>query len=165
MTPPPGLSTPSRCRVELDNHYIKNWSPGLELRTLALTFAEVARFREERPATTKQPIRLRAGLQRRSKAGQARAPAMHETAEPEIPGRRFSRVLRRGCDRSRCAHAGYARLWQLRSRIVCPERTHTRLLKKTNRFWSLTHDSERESACSARIRERSRWPTKVSRWS
>ena len=42
-------------RVELDNHYIKNWSPGLELRTLALTFAEVARFREDRPGTAKQP--------------------------------------------------------------------------------------------------------------
>jgi exopolysaccharide biosynthesis polyprenyl glycosylphosphotransferase len=42
-------------RVELDNHYIKNWSPGLELRTLALTFAEVARFREDRPTAATQP--------------------------------------------------------------------------------------------------------------
>ena len=42
-------------RVELDNHYINNWSPGLELRTLALTFAEVVQLREARPATAKQP--------------------------------------------------------------------------------------------------------------
>ena len=56
-------------RVELDNHYIKNWTPGLELRTLALTLAEVARFREERPATAEQPIRRRTRPQRRSKAG------------------------------------------------------------------------------------------------
>jgi exopolysaccharide biosynthesis polyprenyl glycosylphosphotransferase len=53
-------------RVELDNHYIKNWSPGLELRTLALTFAEVVRFREDRPPTAKQPTLGRSGAQRRS---------------------------------------------------------------------------------------------------
>ena len=39
-------------RVEFDNHYIRNWSPGLELRTVALTLAEVVRFREDRSATT-----------------------------------------------------------------------------------------------------------------
>ena len=72
-------------RVELDNHYIKNWSPGLELRTLALTLAEVARFREERPATAEQPIRRRTRPQRRSKAGSKPAPRpVHGTAEPEI---------------------------------------------------------------------------------
>jgi hypothetical protein len=33
-------------RVEWDNHYIRNWSLGLELRTLILTIAEVMRFRD-----------------------------------------------------------------------------------------------------------------------
>jgi hypothetical protein len=33
-------------RVEWDNHYIQNWSLGLELRTLLLTIAEVMRFRD-----------------------------------------------------------------------------------------------------------------------
>ena len=33
-------------RVEWDNHYIQNWSLGLELRTLILTIAEVMRFRD-----------------------------------------------------------------------------------------------------------------------
>jgi exopolysaccharide biosynthesis polyprenyl glycosylphosphotransferase len=83
-------------RVELDNHYINNWSPGLELRTLALTFAEVARFREERPATTKQPIRLRAGLQRRSKAGPSPRPG--PCTGP--PNRRSQAAGSRGCCRA-----------------------------------------------------------------
>ena len=71
-------------RVELDNHYIKNWSPGLELRTLALTFAEVVRFREDRPATAKQPT---------SATHQPPAKPMlrlvHGTAQPEIPSSWF----------------------------------------------------------------------------
>jgi lipopolysaccharide/colanic/teichoic acid biosynthesis glycosyltransferase len=32
-------------RVQWDNHYIRNWSPGLELRTLALTVLEILHFR------------------------------------------------------------------------------------------------------------------------
>jgi lipopolysaccharide/colanic/teichoic acid biosynthesis glycosyltransferase len=64
-------------RVELDNHYIKNWSPGLELRTLALTCAEVVRFREDRPATAKQPASGRSAdtkrRARRRSAGRSRA--------------------------------------------------------------------------------------------
>ena len=66
-------------RVELDNHYINNWSPGLELRTVALTFAEVVQLREARPATatataaTKQPTPGHAGGRRRpAHAGRAR---------------------------------------------------------------------------------------------
>jgi len=38
-------------RAEWDNHYIENWSLGLELRTLALTLAEVLRFRDGGPST------------------------------------------------------------------------------------------------------------------
>jgi exopolysaccharide biosynthesis polyprenyl glycosylphosphotransferase len=35
-------------RVEWDNHYIENWSLGLELKTLLRTVSEVVRFREDR---------------------------------------------------------------------------------------------------------------------
>jgi exopolysaccharide biosynthesis polyprenyl glycosylphosphotransferase len=45
-------------RIEWDNHYIENWSLSLDLRTLALTFAEVLRFREDRqplPSTFSEP--------------------------------------------------------------------------------------------------------------
>jgi exopolysaccharide biosynthesis polyprenyl glycosylphosphotransferase len=38
-------------RVEWDNHYIQNWSFGLELRTLVLTIAEIMRFREGKLST------------------------------------------------------------------------------------------------------------------
>jgi exopolysaccharide biosynthesis polyprenyl glycosylphosphotransferase len=41
-------------RVEWDNHYIENWSLGLELRTIGLTLAELLRFRDEGPPA---PIR------------------------------------------------------------------------------------------------------------
>ncbi len=44
-------------RVEWDNHYIENWSLGLELRTLALTLAEVLRFREDGPRTRKRALK------------------------------------------------------------------------------------------------------------
>ena len=72
-------------RVELDNHYIHNWSPGLELRTVALTFAEVVQLREARPET---------------------APATATTKHP-APGHTGGR---RGP-----AHAGRTRLTRLRS--------------------------------------------------
>ena len=39
-------------RVEWDNHYIDNWSWRLELRTLALTLAELLRFRDDKPAAS-----------------------------------------------------------------------------------------------------------------
>ncbi len=77
-------------RVELDTHYIRNWSPGLELRTLALTFAEVVRFREDRPATAKQPAsakRLSAATQQ--PAAKPALAVVHGTAEPEISGSWF----------------------------------------------------------------------------
>lgn len=41
-------------RVALDNYYIDNWSFALELRTLALTAGELARFRDRPPAQAKQ---------------------------------------------------------------------------------------------------------------
>jgi exopolysaccharide biosynthesis polyprenyl glycosylphosphotransferase len=41
-------------RVEWDNHYIENWSLGLELRTIGLTLAELLRFRDDSPPA---PIR------------------------------------------------------------------------------------------------------------
>jgi hypothetical protein len=46
-------------RVEFDNYYINNWSPGLELRTVALTFAEVARLRDSRPVASADAARAR----------------------------------------------------------------------------------------------------------
>jgi exopolysaccharide biosynthesis polyprenyl glycosylphosphotransferase len=45
-------------RVEWDNHYIQNWSLGLELRTLALTVAEILRFREGRRPAPQRALRL-----------------------------------------------------------------------------------------------------------
>ena len=51
-------------RVELDNHYIRNWSPGLELRTLALTVAEVVQLREARPVAAKLPTSGHGGGER-----------------------------------------------------------------------------------------------------
>jgi lipopolysaccharide/colanic/teichoic acid biosynthesis glycosyltransferase len=75
-------------RVELDNHYINNWSPGLELRTLALTFAEVAQLREARPVAAKQPSSGQGGARRRTNPSPSR----------------------------RSAHPGRARLTRLRSK-------------------------------------------------
>jgi exopolysaccharide biosynthesis polyprenyl glycosylphosphotransferase len=77
-------------RVEFDNSYIRNWSLGLELRTVALTLAEVVRLREDRPATAKQPT----SAMPRSAAKQqpAAKPALrlvHGTAEPELPASWF----------------------------------------------------------------------------
>jgi exopolysaccharide biosynthesis polyprenyl glycosylphosphotransferase len=50
-------------RIEFDNYYINNWSPGLELRTVALTFAEVVRLREARPVEAEQPSSRHGGAQ------------------------------------------------------------------------------------------------------
>ncbi len=47
-------------RAEWDNHYIRNWSLGLDLRILALTVAEVLRFRDShklRKYGTSHPMR------------------------------------------------------------------------------------------------------------
>ena len=77
-------------RVEFDNHYIRNWSPGLELRTVALTLAEVVRFHEDRPATANQPtsaIRRSAATQQPTAKPTLRL--VHGTAEPELPGSWF----------------------------------------------------------------------------
>jgi hypothetical protein len=101
-------------RVELDNHYIKNWSPGLEFRTLALTFAEVVRFRDDRPATAKQPASGRGRLQQRWNP--RRSP--HSVSRTAPPNRRSAaagsadttrRARRQSAGRSR------ARLARLRS--------------------------------------------------
>jgi exopolysaccharide biosynthesis polyprenyl glycosylphosphotransferase len=62
-------------RVEFDNHYINNWSPGLELRTLALTFAEVAQLREARPVAAKQRTSGHGRAQRRTNPRGSRRPA------------------------------------------------------------------------------------------
>jgi exopolysaccharide biosynthesis polyprenyl glycosylphosphotransferase len=62
-------------RVELDNHYITNWSPGLELRTVALTFAEVAKLREARPVAAKQPTSEHGVAQRRTNPRRSRRSA------------------------------------------------------------------------------------------
>jgi exopolysaccharide biosynthesis polyprenyl glycosylphosphotransferase len=77
-------------RVEFDNHYINNWSPGLELRTVALTLAEVVRFHEDRPATAKQPpsaIRRSAATQQ--PAAKRTLRLVHGTAKPERPSSWF----------------------------------------------------------------------------
>jgi exopolysaccharide biosynthesis polyprenyl glycosylphosphotransferase len=106
-------------RVELDNHYINNWSPSLELRTLALTFAEVVRFRENRPEAAKQP----ASARQQSAAthqirGEARASARAPDRRPSNPGPLSLPRRRRGPGPWRCAAPGDERLWPLRSRIV-----------------------------------------------
>ncbi len=44
-------------RAEWDNHYIENWSLALELRTIALTLAEVLRFREQRSSAGSEKSR------------------------------------------------------------------------------------------------------------
>ena len=89
-------------RVELDNYYINNWSPELELRTLALTFAEVVQLREARPATGKQPT-----------PGLARAQRSTDQTSPAVASADAARGSRR-----RSAHPGRARLTRLRSRTV-----------------------------------------------
>ena len=87
-------------RVELDNYYINNWSPQLELRTLALTFAEVVQLREGRPATAKQPT-----------PGHARARRSTDQTSPAVASADTARGSRR-----RFAHPGRARLTRLLSR-------------------------------------------------
>ena len=94
-------------RVELDNYYINNWSPGLELRTLALTFAEVVQLREARPATATQPTPGHAG---------------RSDARTDIPSRRGCGYNAGG--RRRSAHPGRARLTRLRSRTFADTRRH-----------------------------------------
>jgi exopolysaccharide biosynthesis polyprenyl glycosylphosphotransferase len=89
-------------RVELDNYYINNWSPELELRTLALTFAEVVQLREARPATAKQPTSGHVGAQR----GTDRTPPAAASADTTAGGRRGS------------AHPGRTRLARLRAGTV-----------------------------------------------
>jgi lipopolysaccharide/colanic/teichoic acid biosynthesis glycosyltransferase len=77
-------------RVELDNHYINNWSPGLEFRTVALTIAEVMRLREGRPVAATEPT----------------------SGHGSSHGRTYPRRSRRS------AHPGRARLTRLRSRTA-----------------------------------------------
>jgi exopolysaccharide biosynthesis polyprenyl glycosylphosphotransferase len=104
-------------RVEFDNHYINNWSPGLELRTLALTFAEVVQFREARPAAPKQPTSGQSRAQRRTNT--RRSPRSAPTTGP--PNRRSQAAghtdAARG-GRRRSADPGRSRLARLRSRTV-----------------------------------------------
>ena len=90
-------------RVELDNHYIKNWSPGLELRTLALTFAEVAQLREARPAIAKQPTPGRGAAQRRASPRPSRRSVLPGRAPlTHLRSRTAARAeLRRGSSRRR----------------------------------------------------------------
>jgi lipopolysaccharide/colanic/teichoic acid biosynthesis glycosyltransferase len=99
-------------RVELDNHYIKTWSPGLELRTLALTFAEVVRFREHPPATAKQPTSATQKPAAKPRSGSCTAPPSRRS------GQLVLRIPRPGCGRRRCAHPGDVRHRRLRSRIL-----------------------------------------------
>ncbi len=105
-------------RVALDNHYINNWSPRLELQTLALTFAEVVRLREDRPAEAKQPASAR---HRRAATqetrGEPRTFARARDRRPSKPGQALP-TLRRGPDQWRCAAPDGSRLWPLRSRMV-----------------------------------------------
>jgi lipopolysaccharide/colanic/teichoic acid biosynthesis glycosyltransferase len=91
-------------RVELDNHYINNWSPRLELHTLALTFAELVRLREDRPAAAKQPAsaRQRSAATQQTR-GEARASARARDRRPSNPGQPTLPILRRGPGRWRCA--------------------------------------------------------------
>ncbi len=104
-------------RVELDNHYIKNWSPGLELRTLALTFAEVVQLREARPVAAKQPTSGHGGAQRRTNPRRSRR-SVSGTGPPNrtSPAAASADTARGG--RRRSPHPGRARLTRLRSRTV-----------------------------------------------
>ena len=104
-------------RVELDNHYINNWSPGLELRTLALTFAEVVQLREARPAAATQPTPGRGGPKGRTHPRRSRR-SVSGTGPPTrtSPAAASADPARGG--RRRSAHPGRARLTRLRSRTV-----------------------------------------------
>ena len=79
-------------RVELDNQYIKNWSPSLELRTLALTFAEVVKLREARPVATKQPTSEHDGAHRHTNPRRVRR-SVHP-AHARVTRRRSRTVAR-----------------------------------------------------------------------
>ena len=104
-------------RVELDNHYINNWSPGLELRTLALTFAEVVQLREARPAAATQPTPGHGGPKGRTHPRRSRR-SVSGTGPPTrtSPAATSADPARGG--RRRSAHPGRARLTRLRSRTV-----------------------------------------------
>ncbi|MGZ6561051.1 MAG: sugar transferase [Solirubrobacteraceae bacterium] len=104
-------------RVELDNYYIKNWSPGLELRTLALTFAEVVQLRDARPVAAKQPTSGHGAAQRRTNPRRSRR-SVSETGPPNrtFPAAASANTARGG--RRRSPHPGRARLTRLRSRTV-----------------------------------------------
>ena len=104
-------------RVELDNHYINNWSPGLELRTLALTFAEVVQLREARPAAATQPTPGHGGPKGRTHPRRSRR-SVSGTGPPTrtSPAAASADPARGG--RRRSAHPGRARLTRLRSRTV-----------------------------------------------
>ena len=104
-------------RVELDNYYINNWSLELELRTVALTFAEIVQLREARPATAKQPTPGHVGAQPRADQTSPAAVAANTTAggrrRPAHPGRgRLTRL------RSRTSARGEVGRGSLRRRVV-----------------------------------------------
>jgi exopolysaccharide biosynthesis polyprenyl glycosylphosphotransferase len=67
-------------RVEWDNHYIENWSLGLELRTIALTLAEILRFREDGPRTLKRELQAQAAAAEQKPALQLISDAYEEHA-------------------------------------------------------------------------------------
>ncbi len=104
-------------RVELDNHYINNWSPGLELRTLALTIAEVMRLREGRPVAATQPTSGHGSPQERTNRRRSRRSLSGTRPLTRRSPAAVSADTARG-GRRRSAHPGRARLTRLRSRTV-----------------------------------------------
>lgn len=69
-------------RVELDNHYIDNWSPGLELRTLALTVSEVVQLREARAVAAKRPTSGHSDARQHSERVRARRLRQPHRSQP-----------------------------------------------------------------------------------